>query len=54
MREKNNSAVIIISGIIASVIALMSLSIALFVILDKRRKRKEERELEDYLESVIQ
>lgn len=54
MKSKDNSIVILIAGIITSIITIMSLSVALFVIIDKRKKKKEEKELEDYLETSIQ
>mgnify|MGYP007035338167 CR=1 FL=1 len=55
MREKSNSAfIVLVAGIITAVITIMSLSITLFVIMDKKRKKKEEKELEDYLETSIQ
>ena len=39
-------------GVVTSVIAIMSLAITAIVVLDKKKK-KEERELEDYLETSI-
>lgn len=52
MNEKNRNSMGLFWGIIASLITLMSLAIAMFVIVDKRKKR-EEKELEDYLETSI-
>lgn len=54
MKEKGNSAVVLIAGIVTSVITIMSLAITLFVIMDKKKRKKEEKELEDYLETSIQ
>lgn len=42
----------VFSGVVATLITLMSLAIALLVILD-RKKKKEEKELDDYLETSI-
>lgn len=42
----------VFSGAVAVLITLMSLTIALLVILD-RKKKKEEKELDDYLETSI-
>lgn len=42
----------VFSGAVAMLITLMSLTIALLVILD-RKKKKEEKELDDYLETSI-
>lgn len=54
MKEKNNSFIMLIIGMITSIITIMSLSIALFIVIDKHKKKKEEKELEDYLETAIQ
>ena len=54
MKEKNNSAVIVIAGIVTSIITIMSLAITLFVIMDKKKKKKEEKDLEEYLDTSIQ
>ena len=52
MNERNQTGIGMFWGIIASLVTLMSLAIAMFVIIDKRKKR-EEKELEDYLETSI-
>jgi len=52
VNEKSKSTLGLFWGIIASLITLMSLAIAMFVIVDKKKKR-EEQELEDYLETSI-
>ena len=52
LENRNRCGLTIIVGIIASFITIMSLAIAMFVILDKKKK-KEDRELEEYLESTI-
>lgn len=52
MEYKRKGGFSVLTGIIATVITLMSLAIALLVILD-RKKKKEEKELDDYLEASI-
>lgn len=52
MRDKNGCGITIAIGVITSIITIMSLAIAMFVILD-HKKKKEDRELEEYLESTI-
>jgi hypothetical protein len=52
LRNESRCGLTIAVGLITSIITLMSLAIAIFVILDKK-KRKEERELEEYLEGTI-
>lgn len=52
LNEKSKNTLGLFWGIIASLITLMSLAIAMFVIVDKKKKR-EEKELEDYLETSI-
>lgn len=52
MEYKQKGGFSVLTGIIATVITLMSLAIALLVILD-RKKKKEEKELDDYLEASI-
>lgn len=52
MEYKRKGGFSVLSGVIAAVITLMSLTIALLVILD-RKKKKEEKELDDYLEASI-
>lgn len=52
MEYKRKGEFSVLTGIIATVITLMSLAIALLVILD-RKKKKEEKELDDYLEASI-
>ncbi len=52
MRNNNRCGLTIVIGIITSLITIMSLAIAVFIILDKKKK-KEDRELEEYLESTI-
>ena len=52
MEYKRKGGFSVLTGIIATVITLMSLAIALLVILD-RKKKKEEKELDDYLEESI-
>ena len=42
----------IMIGIITSMFTILSVAVAIFVILDKKKKR-EDRELEEYLESTI-
>ncbi len=54
MRERNHCTFMTIAAVVTSIITIMSLTIALFVIMDKRKKKKEEQELEDYLETSIQ
>lgn len=52
MEYKRRGGFSVFSGIVAAAITLMSLAIALLVILD-RKKKKEEKELDDYLEASI-
>ncbi len=52
MEYRRRSGFSIFSGIVATLITLMSLAIALLVILD-RKKKKEEKELDDYLATSI-
>ncbi len=52
MEYKRRGGFSAFSGIVATAITLMSLAIALLVILD-RKKKKEEKELDDYLETSI-
>lgn len=54
MNSKDKSITLTIVWVITSIIAIMSLSVALFVVIDKRHKKKEEKELEEYLETSIQ
>ena len=52
MREKNRCGVTIIVGIITSVITVASI-IAMGLWLLDRKKKREDRELEEYLETSI-
>lgn len=52
MEYRRKSGFSVLSGVIATAITLMSLAIALLVILD-RKKKKEDKELDDYLEASI-
>lgn len=52
MEYRHRSEFSIFSKVVATVVTLMSLAIALLVILD-RKKKKEEKELDDYLEASI-
>jgi hypothetical protein len=52
LENKNKCGLTIAVGIITSIITVVSLAIGVFMILDKKRKR-EEKELEEYLESTI-
>lgn len=52
MENRNRCGLTIAIGIITSIITIMSLTVAMFVLLDRKRRR-EDRELEEYLESTI-
>ena len=52
MREKNRCGITIIVGIITSVITVASILVAAWWLLDRKKKR-EDRELEEYLETSI-
>ena len=52
MERRGNYGFAIFWGVVTSVIAIMSLAITAIVVLDKKKK-EEERELEDYLETSI-
>lgn len=52
MKEKNRCGITIIVGIITSIITVASIVAAAFWIIDRKKKR-EDRELEEYLETSI-
>lgn len=52
MKEKNRCGVTIIIGIITSIITVASILAAAWWLLDRKKKR-EDRELEEYLETSI-
>lgn len=52
MKTENRCALTIVIGIITSLVTVLSLAIIVFVFFDRKRK-KEEIELEEYLESTI-
>ncbi len=52
MRNRDRCGFTIIIGIITSVITIVSVAAAIFLILD-HKKRKADKELEEYLESTI-
>ena len=52
MRERNRYSLNIIIGIITSIITVASIVAAAFWIIDRKKKR-EDRELEEYLETSI-
>lgn len=52
MREKNRCGITIIVGIITSVLTVATIVAAALWLLDRKKKR-EDRELEEYLESSI-
>ena len=52
LNSKNKNGFGIFWAIVTSVITIMSLTLAIFVVLDKKKK-KEDHELEEYLEASI-
>ncbi len=55
MFMKNNSktnSLAFILGVVTSVITVLSLTVSIFVLLD-RKKKKEDKELQDYLDTSI-
>ena len=52
LESKNKNGFGILWAVVASIITMMSLTLAIFVVLD-RKKKKEEHELEEYLEASI-
>ncbi|MDO4199461.1 MAG: hypothetical protein Q4D57_01695 [Clostridia bacterium] len=52
MKEKNRCGLTIIIGIITSLVTVASIVVATLWILDRKKKR-EDRELEEYLETSI-
>ena len=52
MKEKNNCAVTIIIGIITSLVTVASIVVAILWAINRRKKR-EDRELDEYLETSI-
>lgn len=52
MREKNKCGLTIIIGIITSILTVASIAAAAWWLLDRKKKR-EDRELEEYLEASI-
>lgn len=53
MKRNNNYGLTLVVGTVAAIITIMSLAVTIFVLLDRKRK-KEDKELEEYLESTIQ
>ncbi len=52
-KESNNCGLGIIIGILAAIATIASATVAVVLFLDRKRK-KEDKELEEYLESSIQ
>lgn len=52
MKEKNKCGLTIVIGIITSIITVASIVVAALLIIDRKKKR-EDRELEEYLETSI-
>ena len=52
MRERNRCTLTIIIGIVTSVLTVASIVAAAFLLIDRKKKR-EDRELEEYLEASI-
>lgn len=52
VRNNKSSNLAFIVGVVTSVITIMSLAIAMFALFD-RKKKKEDKELQDYLETSI-
>ena len=52
MKGKNRYSLIFLVGVIASFVTVVTVAVSLILVFDRRKKR-EEQELEDYLESGI-
>lgn len=51
--NKDSGNLAFVLGVVTSVVTILSLAVALFAILDRKKKEKEDRELQEYLDTSI-